>query len=43
MRQIYIQDQKKKLNPINRTFQRLVYLPGAFIIAYGLWLSLTVT
>lgn len=41
MRQVYIQDQRKKLNPLNKTIERLLYLPGAMILAYGLWLSIT--
>lgn len=41
MRQVYIQDQRKKLNALNRTIEKLLYLPGAMILVYGLWLSIT--
>lgn len=41
MRPVYIQDQRKKISPVNRTIESLVYLPGAIIIAYGLWLTIS--
>jgi len=30
-------------HPRHPSLEWLIYLPGAFIIAYGLWLSVTVT
>ncbi len=42
MRHGNIRDQRKTLNPFNRRLERLMYLPGALILAYGLWLVLTV-
>ena len=37
-----LRDQRKPFNSFNRRLERLVYLPGALILAYGLWLALTV-
>lgn len=36
------QDHRRE-HPRLQPLERLIYLPGAFIIAYGLWLSITVT
>ena len=32
----------QRLNAWARVRQRLVYLPGAMVLAYGFWLTLTV-
>ncbi len=42
MREGNIRDQRKTLSALNRRLERLIYLPGALILAYGLWLVLTV-
>ncbi len=42
MRQQPIRNHRKSYTPFNRQFERLLYLPGALILAYGLWLALTV-
>jgi len=36
-----IQDQRKEDGFSNRRLEWLLYLPGAIIISYGLWLSIT--
>lgn len=41
MRNINIQDHKKPDELKNRRLEWLLYLPGAVIISYGLWLSIT--
>jgi len=33
----------RREHPRMQALEKLIYLPGAFIIAYGLWLSITVT
>ena len=38
----YINDLKKTPTSLwQKRLQRLLYLPGAIIISYGLWLSIT--
>ena len=36
-----IQDQRKPYGLKNKRLEWLFYLPGAAIISYGLWLSIT--
>ena len=42
MQQFDIRDKKKGLAFQPRLVDRLIYLPGAAVMLYGLWLSLTV-
>lgn len=41
MRQTTIHDQKKSYPFKSKRIEWLLYLPGALIISYGLWLSIT--
>lgn len=41
MRYENIRDQKKSSGLKNKNLEWLLYLPGAIIISYGLWLSIT--
>jgi len=41
MRNETIRDQRKPADFKARSLEWLLYLPGAIIIAYGLWLSIT--
>jgi len=43
MRNNMIQDQKRPYHLKNKRLEWLFYLPGAFIISYGLWLLITVS
>ncbi len=36
-------DRNERSHQRLQPLEWLIYLPGAFIIAYGLWLSITVT
>ncbi len=40
MQSLEYRHSRRDAGPWNRLLQRLVYLPGAFVMAYGLWLSL---
>lgn len=40
MRHSNIRNQRKPFTPFQRRLERLIYLPGALILAYGLWLAL---
>jgi len=42
MRHSNIRNQRKTHTPFNRRLERLIYIPGALILAYGLWLALNV-
>jgi hypothetical protein len=41
MRQQTILNERKIARPKLSLWEKLLYLPGAIIIGYGLWLSLT--
>lgn len=41
MRQVLILDLRRKAVRRNTILDWLVYLPGAIIISYGLWLSVS--
>lgn len=41
MRDLLIKDQRKSGGLKNKGLEWLLYLPGAIIISYGLWLSIT--
>jgi len=41
MRQDTIRDQRKSVNLKSKGLDWLIYLPGAIIISYGLWLSIS--
>ncbi|MDJ0882136.1 MAG: hypothetical protein QNJ56_10855 [Gammaproteobacteria bacterium] len=41
MRHQTLRDQRKTADSKYRSLEWLLYLPGAMIIAYGLWLSIT--
>ena len=41
MRNKTIKDQRKTTDLKNRNLEWLLYLPGAIIISYGLWLSIS--
>lgn len=41
MRHTIIRDQRKPSAMKNKRLEWLLYLPGAIIIGYGLWLSIT--
>ncbi len=41
MRHISIQDQRKPAGFKNKRLEWIFYLPGAILISYGLWLSIT--
>ena len=43
MRNNTIQDQKRPYDLRNKRLEWLFYLPGALIISYGLWLSVTIS
>ena len=42
MQQFDIHDEQKNLAMRSRLVERLIYLPGAAVMVYGLWLALTV-
>jgi hypothetical protein len=42
MEQYNYRDQHKALSTWSKLKQGIIYLPGAAIILYGVWLSLTV-
>jgi len=42
MRQFDIHDERKNTHFAPRFLDKLIYLPGAVIMLYGLWLALTV-
>jgi len=41
MQQLHYREQRKLPTIWSKLTNRLVYLPGAAIILYGLWLSMT--
>jgi len=42
MEQLSYRDQRKLITGWSKLKQRIIYLPGAVIILYGFWLSLTI-
>ena len=41
MQTLYYRQTRRGAGLWNRFLERLVYLPGALVLAYGFWLSLT--